>query len=106
MAEYQIEIDSDDPFFDLSVELSGKLYIIEISWNVENEFWTISLFTSDKEPIFLGRKIVINYNLFSYCSHPLLPPGRLFALDTSFTNTECGESDLGNRVILVYTDDI
>jgi hypothetical protein len=108
MAEFTIpldDIDYDNPFFDFTVDLSGTIYTIEINWNTENEFWTLGLYTSDKQPITQGRKIVCNSNLFEFCSHELLPPGKLYAVDTSGNNLDPGEDDLGIRVILVYSDD-
>lgn len=103
MIDYEIPLTDIDTFFDFSIEISGKTYIIEMFWNVENEFWSISLFTSEKLPIFLGRKLVLNYDLFSFCSNPLLPPGTLKAVDQSKTFKDCGFEDLGNRVILIYS---
>ena len=102
MNDYEIPIETVDPFFDFSIELSGKEYIIEIIWNNEEDFWTISLFTSDKTPIFLKRKIVANYDLFSFCSNPLLPDGQLLAIDTQNILTPIAYEDLGNRISLVY----
>lgn len=99
---FEIPLENVTPFFDFSLEILGKEYIIECIWNSENEFWSLSLFTFDKTPVFLSRKIVINYNLFSNCSHPLLPIGQLIAVDTSNTNKECSLDDLGNRVKLRY----
>lgn len=102
MQNLEISLKSISPLFDFYVDFDGKEYIIEIAWNVENSFWTISLYTSEKSTIFEGRKIVLNYNLFEYCSHPLLPTGKLRAVDTSGTYKDCTYDDLGDRVKLVY----
>jgi hypothetical protein len=102
MTYYEIPIENIEPSFDLSIDILEKEYILEFSWNNEGEFWNISMFTSDKTPIFLGRKLVLNYDLFSYCSNPLLPQGKLRAVDESNTLKECDFDDLGNRVKLIY----
>lgn len=103
MSDFEIPIENIEPSFTLSIEISEKEYIIELSFNSENDFWTISLFTAGKIPIFQSKKIVLNYNLFSFCSHPLLPSGSLRAIDTSNTLRECQYEDLGNRVKLIYS---
>jgi hypothetical protein len=99
-----LDIDSSEPFYQVEHTLSGINYKIKIQWNVQNEFWTISLYTSDDIPIIEGQRIVINYSLFSTCSNPLLPPGLFYAIDESETNEEPGEEDLGNRIKVLYLE--
>lgn len=103
MINYEIPIESIEPFFDLRIDILNIEYILEFSWNNEGNFWTISMFTSDKTPIFLGRKLILNYDIFSYCSNPLLPTGSLRAIDESNTLKECDFDDLGNRIKLIYS---
>ena len=71
MTNYEIQIGDIEPFFDLSIDISDVEYILEFAWNNEGSFWTVSMFTTDKTPIFTGRKLVLNYDLFSYCSSKL-----------------------------------
>lgn len=103
MTNYEIPITNIDSYFDLRVDILNIEYIFEFAWNNQGEFWSISMYTADKTPIFLGRKVVLNYDLFSYCSNPLLPSGSLRAIDESKTLVECGFDDLGNRVKIIYT---
>lgn len=103
MINYEIPIESIEPFFDLRIDILNIEYILELSWNNEGNFWTISMFTADKTPIFLCRKLILNYDIFSYCSHPLLPQGNLRAVDESNTLKECDFDDLGNRIKLIYS---
>ena len=97
-------IDYLNPFFTFTTDLSGTEYLIEINYNEENDYWTLSLFLADSTPILVGTKIVINYNLFQFCSNELLPNGELYAIDASSTNQECGDGELGQRVVLIYRD--
>lgn len=103
MTNYEIPLSDIDSFFDLRVDILNTEYILEFIYNNQGEFWSISMYTADKTPIFLGRKVVLNYDLFSYCSNPLLPIGSLRAIDESNTLKECGFDDLGNRVKIIYT---
>lgn len=100
-----LDVDSAEPFYDLIATLSGVEYRFELQWNVNNEYWGISLYTSDNTPIFQGRKITTNSNVFAYCSSPLLPPGKLYAVDTSESTAEPEYEDLGVRILLIYTED-
>lgn len=103
MNDELININTTELYFILSVVLSGAEYKLEFAWNEQNKYWTISLYTESEEPIFQGRKLVLDCNLFAFCSHDNLPDGQLYAIDSTESKDEISELDLGNnRILIVY----
>lgn len=48
----------DAPFSEQVVTLNRESYIIELDYNKRFNFWTMSLYTANREPIILGEKCV------------------------------------------------
>lgn len=98
-----IKITTSELDFILSVVLSSTEYKMGFSWNNHNRYWTISLYSENDEPIFEGRKIVLDTNLFAFCSHNNLPDGQLYAIDSTESKDDISELDLSNgRILITY----
>lgn len=83
------------------VVLSGKEYLIRFSYVDTFGYWTFGLFTTQKQPIVQGIKIVPRFPLNLYCSTQDMPNG-VFGV---FTELErIGRRDfIEGRAAFTYT---
>ena len=95
---------SDIPFYSFKVELEGAVYRLEVRWNRRDTAWYLSLYDALDAIVVAGRKVVLGAPLLGRLVDPRLPPGMLLAMDTSGQNLDAGETDLGDRVQLVYVE--
>lgn len=87
------------------VRLDGVEYTIEARFNSRSGRWYLGLLDIDGNRLYGQVKAVCHYPLFRLRTAG--PPGLIFALDTSSSDTSVeglnpGFDDLGNRVLLVY----
>lgn len=92
----------DTPYFEVEAQLDGVLYGFTFRWNHRDETWSFDLADAERDPIVSGIVVVVDFPLMRRGADPRLPPGALFAVDTTETQTDPGETDLGRRVVLVY----
>lgn len=45
--------------------LSDVIYNLRFQWNALNEYWTMDIYSRNDDPILLGVKVVVNWNLTS-----------------------------------------
>ena len=93
---------TDWPHYALDCPLDGTTYHLDFDWNDRDNGWYLSISTPDGTPLVSGRRLVLNFPLFSRYGNPQLSPGVLIAIDTTNTGQEPGVSELGTRVQLVY----
>jgi hypothetical protein len=104
MADLLIPVDSDAEFYDLSVDLDGRSYTFEVRWNTRAGAWFLATYDGAGELLVAPRRVVLGANLLGRGSDPRLPPGVLLAVDTSPARTDAGRTDLGTRVVIVYSE--
>ena len=92
----------DTPSFEVECQLDGVLYVFAFRWNGRAEQWVFDLADATRDPIVSGIAVVVDFPLARRGADPRLPPGALFAVDTTNTQTDPGLVDLGRRVVLVY----
>jgi hypothetical protein len=97
----------DIPFFDFAsfseeITLDGLIYRFRFDWNVRKEFWTLSMLNVNLDKIISGIKLVLDYNLFDQYPGRGLPPGQLFAVDTTDEQGKINRTNLLEEVKLVY----
>jgi len=105
MASYEIIPWRDSPDFTQTVRLSGKIYGIRGRWNTVHEFWTIDLFDNNGNALLLGQKLVLNTDILARYNNPLLPPGKIYVIDTGNEAQKIeriGRNDIGVTVFLIY----
>jgi len=82
------------------VVLSGSQYLIRFSYIDTFDYWTFGLYTSLKEPLLVGVKIVPNYPLNLLSSADNMPNG-LFCAYTELDRI--GKNDFANgKAIFAY----
>jgi len=90
------------PFFTETVTLSGTEYVLSFQYNQREDRWYVSLYDTNGNAIYLGRKIVCNIPLFRKCASGSRPLGDLFAQTLTADDTPPKLEELGDRVKLVY----
>ncbi len=95
---------SDFRHHEFNVDLDGASYAVELRWNARDGAWYFSLRDAEGAVLLSGRKVVLGAKLLGRGEDPRLPPGGLILFDTSGTNVDPGEDELGGRVLLIYVE--
>lgn len=82
--------------------LDGIYFAFRFLFNVRGDYWTLSLATSEGDPLLDGRKVVEGQDMLAQFKDPRLPPGQLFVDDTAGQDFDPGRNDLGRRVRIRY----
>lgn len=99
-----IAIVPDANHFSLDVVLEGATYGLELRWNERLSLWLLSVYDAAGTLLAAGRPVVLGAELLGRSGSAALPPGTLFAIDTSGKDLEAGRIDFGTRVQLVYIE--
>lgn len=90
-------------FYNQLTQLDGLEYLLEFIWSARETCWYLNIYDQNSNPIALFIRLVVTSSLLTRFVDPVTPPGVLFCLDTSGTNTEIATpDDLGARVLLIY----
>lgn len=84
--------------------LSGVEYELRWRWNARAGAWYMDLLDAGGAMLATGRRLVVNASLWGRRVDERMPPGQLWALDTSRSPQDPGLHDIGQRVRLVYLD--
>lgn len=49
--------------WEAQITLSQVIFNLRFKWNALNEYWVMSIYSRNDEPILLGVKVVVNWNL-------------------------------------------
>lgn len=91
------------PHYTMEVQLEGSSYTFEFKWNSRSEFWTFNISDATGDELVSGRRIVTGFPpLLARFKDDRMPPGNLFAVDTTGAGADPVLEDLGTRVLLVY----
>jgi hypothetical protein len=93
------------PAYTISVTLENVPYLFTFKWNVRGAYFTLDILTRDAQLLIGGIKVVINSGLIRKFPKTAMPPGELFALDSSGGNAPITFEDLEERVELVYASE-
>lgn len=108
MAQSEIALpQSGGQDFFVRPSLSGTEFVIEFIFNDRyspDGAWTINVYDSARQPLFMGQNAVVDWSLLSRCSDPRKPAGRLYLVDITGRGNPPGRNDLGDRVRMVYDD--
>lgn len=104
MATVQIDIPTDEPFYEVTVQLSEKTYLLRLEYNFRAESWYLDLSypTNDGTvvPILAGQALVARTNFLAGVVDELAPPGTLYV----WSDADPERFDLGTRAYLRYRD--
>lgn len=107
MPTVTIPLDSQSPEQVLTAQLGERDYRLRLAWHERDASWYLRISEaglSDAEGGKIAEKrLVVTFWLFPRVRDARMPAGVLHAIDTSGKDQDPGESDLGTRVILVFT---
>ena len=96
----------DFPSFQQEVILEDSNYVLNFNWNSRGGFWDLSFLDAFRNPLVMGIKIVLNYELIRKFQGYGLPEGALYAVDPSGDTSRIEQDDFINgRVNLIYVTD-
>lgn len=101
------------PFRDLpswieEVTLDNVPYILKFVWNSRGSYWTIGFYNLEQNPLILGIKMIIAYELISRYPDRDLPPGELYVVDPTLNYEKPGRNDFTGdqpRLSLLYIEE-
>lgn len=103
MAVREIELDSEDPAFDLGVSLDGVRFTLSFEWAEYAGAWFVSLWDADDVPLISGARVVTSWPWCARFRRSSFPAGQLVFLDPT-NGGPPGRNELGARVRLYYVD--
>lgn len=89
---------------EIQIALDGVTYGMRFRYNTRMDAWFLDLSDEEGVPILSGRRIVVDWPLLERRSRAV-PPGHLYAFDTTLRQQDPGRDDLGTRVLLLYIDE-
>jgi len=97
----------DFPSFKEELTLDNIPYVLKFDWVSRGAFWLLSVYDREQNAILEGKKLVLNYEMFSQFTDRRLPPGRLYVVDSTYTNFEpLAQFDfLNERAYITYVDE-
>lgn len=93
---------SEFPAFSQEIILDNIPFRVSFNWNTRGEYWTLSILDRDENQLASGIKIVLDYELIARYPGRGLPPGEIYAIDTSGELDKIGRDDFQDRASLVY----
>jgi hypothetical protein len=98
----------DAPSFQEEITLENVVFSFTFSWNSYGSFWTLSIFDRDLNPIVLGVRLVLNYELLKMHPRVTMPKGELYVVDIKEGLTDISYEDLtsNGRCQVVYVESI
>lgn len=98
----------DTPFAEQIVTLNRESYILETTYNSRFDYWTISLYTSNRSPIILGEKCVANQEFLFISAKNLILGGYLgirSIVQTNVTRDNFGQ-DKDHRLVFITQEEV
>lgn len=91
-----------DSYWQQRVLLDGEAFSLISNWNIRDETWDVSLFTSEGDPLIVGRKLVLNTNVLAQVQVESAPKGELLVVPISDKTTNITRDNMGIEVELVF----
>lgn len=78
-------------------------WVMDFLWNARTETWFMSILDLESTPVLTGQAVVCGLNLLARAVGG--PGGQIFALSSDGGLEPPGLRELGDRVLLFYSDD-
>lgn len=108
MAVLEIPTRNDLPSYEMQVQLDGQTYTLQLYFNPRQNdgagAWEITLADQNRNMLAGPVPVAVNWPLFNrfFDQTGGLPPGTIFAFNTSGSDASPGQFDLGGVVRLFY----
>lgn len=108
MAYLECPTRNDLPAYNYIITLEGTPYRLDFTWNARMNNgvgkWMLQISDAQSNVIIGNVPVVATWPLFDRFKTKTLPPGTLFAFDSSGQNLDPGRFELGDRVRLFYLE--
>ena len=84
------------------INLDGAEYVLSFAWNALNEYWSMDILTRDLNPLVMGIKIVVNYNLTYPYREEAITTGDIVCQNLIGGDAKIQRYDMGDVTQLVY----
>lgn len=91
--------------WEAQIELSGVIFALAFKWNALNEYWVMNIFNRNAEPILLGVKVVVNWNLTGQFVTVGMPEGDIVCQNVLGAFGKILRFDMGNVSNLFYYEE-
>lgn len=105
MATLELLTRKDLPAYFYTVTLDGQQYRLDYTYNTRMGKWFLKVSDVQGNALIEPVPVVATWPLFNRFQRGTLPPGTLFAFDTSGKNEDPGRFDLGDRVRMLYIEE-
>jgi hypothetical protein len=84
------------------ITLDNVIYVLFFKWNALNQYWVMSIFDNNDNPIIYGIKVVPNYDLTAQFVVLNMPPGDIVCQNVLNQWVDIMRFDMGNTTELFY----
>ena len=88
--------------WEAQIELTGVIFILNFKWNALNEYWVMNIFDRNDQPILLGVKVVVNWNLTEQFVAVGMPTGDIVCQNVLGAFQQILRFDMGDIDELFY----
>lgn len=82
----------------MDIEISGVSWILKFYFNSNYQFWSVSFYDIDENPILVGRKVNNYSGLIRYLRGYDLPGGEIVPLSENNSQERINQDDFVNRI--------
>ena len=103
MAILDIPVDGSIPYWDQTMQLEGREYLMVFAWADREACWYLHLYDQDENQLATGIKLVMNASLLRrWKSDSRIPPGVLLVTRSGTGGDMTVQTDLGDSHSLTY----
>jgi hypothetical protein len=88
-----------------NVTLGSIPFILNGNYNVRDSSWVLNVFTNDKIPLVLGRKLVLNTNILANAHGESKPKGILLVVPITRDVENVTRDNIGIEVEIIFIGD-
>jgi len=104
MALFELPL-TNYPDSEATFSLEGVSYVIRTRYNERAGAWFFDLSLDDGTALITGKKVVVSWLLSGFReAGSNIPPGMLYASDTSASDIDPTLEDFGTRVVMRYRE--
>jgi len=93
---------SELPYWQETITLANKLYILTALWNGRSDSWAVSLSTLEGEEIVSGRRLDIGVNVLNNVYNKNKPDGYMVVTPNDSDITIVTRDNMGSEVNLIF----
>ncbi len=86
----------------MQITLTNQIFNLAFVWNALNQYWIMSIYDRNQNPIVVGIKVVPNFDLTSQFVNVNLPLGDIVCQNILDKWTDIARFDMGETTELIY----